>query len=436
MAWACLVDSTEAHASTDHGGPFAGLNVVEFGRFVAAPYCAQLLADSGAEVLKIEPTDGDQTRRNGPIVPGEGIQFVNKNRGKKSLAVNLRDPRALAAVRALVRDADVMIANFRPGLAEELGLDYETVSAEHPRIVYAENMGFGREGPLAAEAGIDIVLQGYSGLAPITEDGPLTIGNPINDYMAGVLMSWGIASALYTRERTGQGQRVDVSLFQASLVLQTNSAHHIDAIDGWRTGFVDYLHGAYERGADWAEIVEERQRRHPFLAPKAYYGFFNTADGVIAIGAPGNLLQRRILKALDIEDEFVTNPDWEPPADLKAYQVARYDEMCAILRSQPSAHWVRLFHDAGVPCQEHNTVEEILDNEQAHANNYFTREEHDILGGMTVVGPPVGLSETPLASQGASPVLGGHTRELLARGGADGATIDAMIADGAAVASD
>lgn len=417
-----------------HPGPFAGLQVVEFGRFIAAPYCAQFLADGGAEVVKVEPTDGDQTRRNGPIIPGEGVQFLNKNRGKKSLAVNLRDERALAAVHELVYAADIVIANFRPGIAEELRLDYASVAGRNERVIYAENTGFGRVGPLAGVAGVDIALQAYSGLVPLTEDGPLPLGNPINDYMAGVLLTAGIASSLYVRERTGRGQRVDVSLLQAALVLQNNTAHHIDAIAGWRPGFVEYLHEAYAAGTSWSEILEERQRRHPFMVPRAYYGFFKTADGVIAVGGAGNLLQRRILEVLGVDDPWVTDPEWEPPEDLKSYQRAKHDEVTAIYGSQPTAHWLRVLGEAGVPCREYQTVEEIVDNEQAWANGYFTRYEHELLGGVSVVGPPLGLSETPLASQGAPPVLGKHTRELLARGGLDGDTIESLITDGSAVA--
>lgn len=419
----------------DHPGPFAGLTVVEFGRFVAAPYCAQLLADGGAEVIKVEPIEGDQTRRNGPIIPGEGVQFLNKNRGKKSLAVDLHDPRALKAVHHLVHRADIVIANFRPGLAEDFALDYDSIAAMNEPVIYAENTGFGREGPLGGEAGVDVVLLAYSGLAPVTEDGPLTLGNPINDYMAAVLMAWGIASALYTRERTGRGQRIDVSLLQAALVLQNNSAHHIDAVAEWRPRFVEYLREAHRRGAGWSEIVAERERLSPFIAPSAYYGFFRTADGVIAIGAPGNLLQRRVLQALEIEDQWVTDADWEPPADLKRHRREKHEEVSIILRREPSAHWVGRFKEAGVPCQEHHTVEEIVDDEQARANGYFTHYDHALLGGVTVVGPPVQLSGTPLQSQGAAPVLGDHTRELLALGGLGGSTIEALIAEGLAVAA-
>jgi crotonobetainyl-CoA:carnitine CoA-transferase CaiB-like acyl-CoA transferase len=344
------VDSDSATGRQEHPGPFAGLSVVEFGRFVAAPYGAQLLADGGAEVIKVEAIEGDQTRRNGPIIPGEGFQFLNKNRGKQSLSVDLHDARVLEAVHRLVYDADVVIANFRLGLAESFRLDYESIAAENERVIYAENTGFGREGPLGGTPGIDIVLQAYSGLVPITEDGPLPLGNPINDYMAGVLMAWEVTSALYSRERTGRGQRVDISLFQASLVLQNNTANHIDAISEWRPHFVEYLHDAYKRGASWTEILEERTRANPFLAPRAYYGFFRTSEGVISIGAPENLLQRRILNVLDIEDPWVTEPDWEPPENLKSYQRKKLEEVSEILRRESSAHWVEYFKQAGVPC--------------------------------------------------------------------------------------
>ena len=180
-------------------GPFLGLRVVELGRFIAASYCGQLFADGGADVVKVEPLEGDASRRSGTqLTPTEARQYLNKNRGKRSLAVKLNDPEVLAAIKTLARGADVLITNFRPGLAVRFGLDYDTVASTNPRIVYAENTGFGHEGPLAGVAGMDLALQGYTGLAPLTPAGPLTLADPFIDYGAALLMAFGISTALFS----------------------------------------------------------------------------------------------------------------------------------------------------------------------------------------------------------------------------------------------
>lgn len=413
-------------------GPYAGLRVVEFGRFIAAPYCAQLLADGGADVIKVEPIEGDQTRYNGPIIPGEGRQFVNKNRGKRSIAVDLHQPEVLESVKRLVERADVIVANFRPGLAEVMGLDYDTVRQANPGVIYAETTGFGNNGPLAGEPAMDAAVQAYSGVAHLSSNGPELLANPVVDYGAALLLAWGIASALYVRERTGEGQRLDVALLQSALVMQNNTATHVDVIDGWRTDFVEYQRDALAQGVPWEEILQERQRRSPFMVARAYYGFFRTADGMVGIAAASKPLQRRMVAALGIEDPWVTEADFEIE-DVKAHLDGVYDRVCEVVRAQPTAHWVKYLAKHGVPCREHNTVDDILANEQAWANDFLIRQEHDLLGGLTVVAPPVKFSKTPLAVTTASPVLGRHSREVLAEAGLDHATIDRIVASGAAV---
>lgn len=177
-------------------GPYAGLKVVELGRFIAAPYCGQMLADGGADVIKVEPLVGDDARRNGTRFSStEARQYLNKNRGKRSIALQLSNPRVSRIVQGLLREADVALVNFRPGQGEKLGLDYATVSRTNPRIVYAQNTAFGPCGPLAGKTGMDILLQAYTGMAPLTEAGPRPLDDPFVDYTAALLMAWGIATA-------------------------------------------------------------------------------------------------------------------------------------------------------------------------------------------------------------------------------------------------
>lgn len=413
-------------------GPFEGLSVVEFGRFIAAPYCGQLLADGGADVIKVEPLAGDDARRNGTrLSPTEARQYLNKNRGKRSVAVKLSDGAVRAALGRILERADVVIANFRPGQAAELGLDYDTLSGANPRLIYAENTGFGKLGPLRHKAGMDTVLQAYAGLAPMTPDGPRPLADPVIDYTAALLMSWGIATALYDRERRGAGQRLDVSLLQAALVIQNNSINHVDAVDGWRQDFVDYLKRAFAEGRSLAEVLEHRETVKPVIEPP-YYGIFEAGDGLIAVAAGGRGLRRRAAGVLGVADPALE--DGFRPDDIAAHTRAMRAQVAAALRSRPAAHWLAEFERVSVPAGPVLLKDQVLDDDQVAANDYLVRLEHEQVGGMTVVAPPVKFSATPLAVTSASPVLGRHTREVLAEAGLDEAAIDGLIERGVAVA--
>lgn len=411
-------------------GPYVGLRVVEFGQYIAVPYCAQLLADGGADVVKIEPLEGDPSRRNGQVIPGESRQYLNKNRGKRSLSVSLDDPDALAAVLTLVRRADVVLANFRPGLAERLGLDYASISVTNPRMVYAENTAFGTRGPLARAPGMDMIMQARTGLAHVTPQGPQPLVQPIIDYAAGLLIAWGVATALYHREQTGAGQKLNVSLLQAALVLQNNNVSHIDAIDAWRFEFVEYLKHAFAEGKSWTDVLRKREELSPHAFARAYYGFFPTVDGVIAIAAGGRINQLRVLHVLGVEDRWVTEPGWLPD-DAHAHAAAMRAQVEGVLRTQPTAHWLRVLGAAGVPVDAAHLLEEVLEDEQANANGFFVRLEHDLVGGMTMVAPPVEFSATPLRAERASPPLGRDSRAILREAGLDDSAIDRLAAAGA-----
>ena len=420
----------------EHRGAFVGLKVIELGRFIAAPYCAQLLADSGADVIKIEPLEGDQTRRNGTIIPGEGLQYLNKNRGKRSVAVNLANSEINSAVKALCEKADVIIANFRPGVAQSLGLDYETLKERNARLIYAENTGYGLEGPLAGKPAMDAAIQAFSGLAHLSPDGPSLRPDPVVDYMAAMLLSWGIASALYHREKTNIGQRIDVALLQAALVLQNNNAHHVDVIADWRNEYVSFLEEVYKESDPWERMIERKAELLPHVVSGAYYGFLQTSNGVIVISAAVDSLQRKIATLLNIDDPRITDPDWKAPADIKAYQAGIRDQMQAVLLTNTTEHWLKIFNEAGVPCQRYQTLEEVIDSPQVNENNFMIHLEHELLGGMDVVAPPVKFGETPLQAQGPSPVLGKHTREVLNEAGMTNDAINKLIDDKHAIASD
>lgn len=415
---------------TGSAGPFAGLRVVEFGRFIAAPYCGQLLADAGADVIKVEDVNGDETRRNGPIVEGEGRQFLNKNRGKRSLAVDLGNPEVLAVVRGLAQKADIVVANFRPGQAAKLGLDYDTTAKANPRVIYAENTAFGLAGPRAGLAGMDIAVVGYAGMAQFTPAGPLPLPEPAVDYTAGLLLAWGISTALYHRERTCRGQKLDVSLLHAALLLQNNNLNHVDVVDGWRHEFVEYLKTAFTDGRSWEEILARREALQPYAITRAYYGFFRTLDGVIAVAALGRPLQRKLIAVLGIEDRWVTEPGWLPD-DAQQHSNVTHAAAELAFASQPTARWLAALEAAGISSCPVQFREQLLDDPQALANGCFVELEHDVIGAYTVVAPPVRFSESPLRADSASPPLGRDTAVILSDAGVDNETIARLAGSGA-----
>lgn len=411
-------------------GPFENLKVIEFGRFIAAPYCGQLLADGGADVIKVESLDGDETRRNGAIIPGEGRQFLNKNRGKRSLSVDLNNPDALRAVHTLARGADVVVANFRPGQARRHGLDFDSLSSANPRLIYAENTAYGRVGPMADTPGMDVVVAGYSGLLNITAEGPLMPPDPIIDYTAGLLLAWGVSTALYARERTGRGQRLDVALLQAALVLQNNHMNHVDVIDGWRLEFIEYLKHAFASGASWSEVLATRDELQPHAPARVYYGFLRTADGMMSVAALARPLRLKMMDVVGFEDRWTRDPGWVPD-DARAYTADLLTKVESILATDTTARWCEKLSAAGIPCGPMRLREQLLDDEQVLANGFVVRLEHELVGEVTVVAPPVAFSETPLRVTSPSPVHGRHTRDILREAGLSDGEIARMVAGGA-----
>ena len=232
----------------DSARPFAGIEVVEFGQFIAVPFCAQLLSEGGARVIKIESVDGDPVRQLAPLAPGETRHFLSRNRGKHSLPLDLRHPSAARVLERLLARADVVLTNFRPGLAAELGLDGPSLAPRYPRLVVGNVSAFGRRGPAARLAGMDLVVQARSGLlaagGSVTDGVPTGGENPVVDYMCAMTLAFGIASALLRRERTGRGGEVDASLLMSALVVQNNNMVRIDSAiarptpprgSGWRS---------------------------------------------------------------------------------------------------------------------------------------------------------------------------------------------------------
>src|SRR5690606_6361871 len=273
-------------------GPLAGVRVLEFSQIVAAPVCGVNLADLGADVIKVEPPGGEQTRRSGSVVEGESKGFQALNRGKRSLVVDMHDPRGREVVQRLVPSTDVVTTNYRLGVAERMGIDYDSLCTLRPDIIYWQNTGFGERGPEAYRAGSDIVAQAYSGLmvadGKTNDDGaPELISIPIADIVSGFAAAMGVCAALYHRERTGEGQRLDTSLLRTGLFLQAAAVMREPVTDSIiRDPMVEEIERLRASGGSYAEMLEARQRRQALrTAFKLYYGAYRASDGAVVLGA-------------------------------------------------------------------------------------------------------------------------------------------------------
>jgi CoA:oxalate CoA-transferase len=412
--------------------PFHGITVLELGQFVAVPYAGQLLADGGARVIKIEPLEGEPSRHLAPLAPGESRHFLMRNRGKHALPLELKHGDAGEILDALLARADVVLTNLRPGLAAELGLDYERLAPRFPRLVVGNVTAFGARGPDAALAGMDLVVQARSGLLITNgklKDGlPATGDSPVADYMAATLLCFGVAAALYQRTQTGQGSRVDVSLLMAALVLQNNLMIRVDRTDGPTHGaFRHWLDDARRAGVPYAEQIERMPRSRTVGMVALYYRTYATKDAalVVACGSPG--LRRRFIDAVGHHDAALDGQ----VEDLEAHYARLKPLVEATVASRTTAEWRSLLGARGVPASGVALPMEIIDDPQPAANDMFHRYDHPALGPVTVLGTPVRQGDHGFIPGPSTAPLGTETREILAWAGFDPAAVTRLLASGA-----
>ena len=418
-------------------GALDGIRVLEFSVVVAGPVCGLILADLGADVVKVEPPGGEPHRRNRAVVPNEGKLFQNFNRGKRSLVVDLRRAGGRELVHRLVPQADVAVVNYRPGVAERLGIDYGTLRALHPGLVYVESTGFGTRGPMAAKPASDIVAQGYSGLmageGKVAEGGepaPLKAG-AWADYLTGVATAMGVTAALYHRERTGEGQKVSGSLLRSALFGQSHVVMREPVSDSvLRDVTMAKVAAARARGADYREVIGIRMAGRELGTQFAlYYHGYQAKDGGLILGALTKANRDAMRRVLGLEGERCDEPDYDAldPANLAAAE--RWKQVIRDrLAERTVAEWVSAFEAAGAPVSPVHLPEEMSDDPQVEAEGIMVGLEHEVTGPQRVVGPIVQLSATPAAARRAAPPAGRHTRELLREFGLPDAEIDALAA--------
>jgi crotonobetainyl-CoA:carnitine CoA-transferase CaiB-like acyl-CoA transferase len=396
-------------------GPLAGVKVIEFAHIMAGPVCGLMLADMGADVIKVEKVPGgDDTRRTlPPDVGGESASFLMMNRNKLGIALNLKTEDGRGIARRLLADADVLIENYRKGTMERLGLGYDDVKAFNPGIVYAELSGFGRTGPYAKRAGFDLIAQGMSGIMSITGDGgggpPVKCGPPLSDITAGILAAMGVLGAFVHRQKTGEGQRVDTSLYEAAIT-QTY----------WQSAM------AFATGISPGALGSA----HPLSAP---YQAFEAADGWITVGAANQTNWLRLLEALqraDLQDDPRFADDPSRMANIDALVVV----LSAVFKGRSVADWLECLERAGVPAGPVLSITGMHADPQALARGMVTEAPHSRVGPVKTLGHPVHYSATPAEITRGAPLLGEHTREVLAAHGYSRAEIDKFVAEGAVVA--
>ena len=396
-------------------GPLQGLTVIELAHIMAGPVCGRMLADMGADVIKVERVpEGDAARGFAPpLIDGESAAFMMMNRNKRGIAVNLKAEAGKGIVERLLKDADIVIENYRKGTMERLGLGYEKLRDMNPGLIYCEISGFGRTGPYADLGGFDLVAQGYSGLMSITGEGsdqpPVKCGPPVTDITAGVLATMGVLAAYVERLKTGRGQRVDTSLFEAGIT-QTF----------WQSAI------ALATGVS----PEPMGSAHPLNAP---YEAFETADGWITIGASNEATWQRLPPVLGLA-ELLDDERFLKNIDRMRNREALNEALAPAFKQRETDEWLTLLEKSGVPAGPVLSIGDMLAHPQARARAMVVEAEHPSLGPIETIGFPVKFSATPAAIGRGAPRLGEDTVEVLGELGYSAAEVEQLVQEDVVIA--
>ena len=392
-------------------GPLAGMRVLELTQIMSGPTCGQLLADMGADVIKVEKLPGGDDARGyrDPAINGVSAPFMMMNRNKRGLAIDLKHADGKAILLRMVQDSDVLVENFRGGTMDKLGLGYEMLRAANPGLIYCAITGYGRTGPYADKGGFDLIAQGFAGLMSITgEPGrpPAKTGNAVSDMNAGILGALGIVAAYVHKLKTGEGQIVDTSLSDAAL-----QQLYWHAAIFFATGKSSTPTGS----------------AHVLTAP---YQAFEASDGWINIGGANQANWERIAEVLG-HPEWRENPRFASNRDRMAHLDELVTLMNGVLRTQTRAHWQAAFDAAGVPAGPVHTVGEALTHPQTLARGMVVELEHPQAGATRALGCPIHFSATPAQITRPAPLLGQHTRELMREFGYTEQQVDTFISENA-----
>ena len=400
----------------------SGVRVIDLSEYIAGPLAGMLLGDLGADVIKVEPPSGDRWRLQGkPYGPNEVKANLSQNRSKRSIALNLQADEGKQIVYRLVKSADVVLHNYRPGVAERLGVDYETLKVINEGIIYCHNTAFGTDGPMKNKGGYDILSTAATGFltgpAGRMEDGMLQagIGIPVADASSGMFSAMAICAALWQKERTGIGQRIDTSLFGSGIAVQNSRFTSVEKEDGEiREQFLDDLGEMYSKQVSLEDVLSKRIVAPQPAGSRMYFRAYETKDRPIVIACLNDRLRQRVADILKIQDPRFEDPNFDGFADEyleKAEKVTK--EIEKIMRTKTRDEWNEIFDAADVPCGPVNILEELFEDEQVLANDLIVELEHSVVGPIKMAGAPYKFSATPLNIHKASPALSEHAEEIL-----------------------
>ncbi|MDR3565025.1 MAG: CoA transferase [Negativicutes bacterium] len=372
--------------------PLEGIVVLDLTRVLAGPYAAMMLSDFGANVIKLEaPKGGDDSRAFGPFIGKESVYFMSLNRGKRSMTLNLKEEKAQELFKAMVEKADVVLENYRPGTMEKFGLGYEELKKINPKLIYTACSGFGHTGPYSERPAYDVIVQGMGGIMSITgqENGePTRVGASVGDITAGLFAAFGTMTALYNREVTGIGQKVDVSMLDCQVAI---------------------LENAIARYVSSGVVPKPIGNRHPSITP---FEAFKAKDGYVIIAVGNDRLWATFCNLIGkpemITDErFVSNPKrTENQKSLKAI-------LDTVFPNKTVDEWLEILEKAGIPNGPINTIDRVVNDVQVKSRDMIIETDHPIAGKVKMPGIPIKMSETPGSVESPAPLLGQHTEEIL-----------------------
>ena len=400
-------------------GPLDGVKVVEFTEIIAGPLAGMLLADLGAQVIKVEPPWGEPWRFVQSFLPTESRVFMAYNKGKRDLTLDLTTPQAHQVLERLLPQTDVVLVNYRPDVVAKLSLDYESLSALNPRLVYCDLTAYGRQGPYAHLPGYDVVLQAHTGL--MAAEGKMEGGTPqpiwstpLIDTTSGFSLAWCVCAGLYARERTGLGQKVETTLLGSAMAHLVMRFLQVESIaQPTREQTLADLEAFRAASTPFQDVLSYYQDSHAPLPGNIYYRVYTTRDGAIAVGCLSDPLRRRLLDVLDLSDiRFELGYD---PATAEAKAFGRDLEKLAdkLFLDKSTAHWLETLESRGIPVGPVRFIEEMVGHPQVEAAELLIEVEHKEAGKIKMVGPLAkfnGEFPTPVS---ASPALGQHTEEIL-----------------------
>ncbi|MEK9676135.1 MAG: CoA transferase [Chloroflexota bacterium] len=416
-----------SHTDTEtNNGPLSGIRVVEFGSFVAGPWAGQLLADMGADVVKVEPPTGDPWRHATSFTKNESRVFIALNRGVRSICLDLKQDADQAVLKKLLETADGVISNNRKDTAEKLGIDYETISRINPRIVYVDITAYGPKGERADMPGFDLIVQGYTGA--VASEGKIREGQPevvwsssFIDFSTGYAAANGIMAGIISRERTGKGQLVNTSLLGNAIGMQSLRVTNVDGKPApalrW---FEEQEQQLRESGASYEEVQDSYQQAVRPSVYRCYYRAYKTSNGGLTLGTLAVHARKRLIDLFGLEDPRVTDPNYD---DSTPEAVARAENLVSdferIFASNTTEHWFEELRSHDIPCEPIRYVEEMLTDKQVLANDYVLDLPHHTGDRVKTTGPVLTFSDG-MPEMKSSPGLGEHTEEILSELDMDG----------------